>query len=237
MNIRPEPSTGCGKTNVWITPRPIVEALGPFDLDPCAADRQPWPTASTQWTEADDGLSRTWFGFVWMNPPYSRTVGIWLDRLAAHGRGIGLVFARTDTEAFFSNVWGRARALFFFRGRIRFHQEDGSVRGQPGAPSLAIAYGGQAAERLDRSNLAGSFVVLPGERFIVIGEVQRTWRHVVGLVLGRHPVRLQEIYALVENHARVKRSKALGHRWRAQVRRTLQEHFRPVERGLWAARA
>ena len=31
----------------WITPRCIIDALGPFDLDPCASATQPW-----QWHEA-----------------------------------------------------------------------------------------------------------------------------------------------------------------------------------------
>lgn len=34
-----------GKTNDWITPKWLIDALGPFDLDPCASTRQPWPCA------------------------------------------------------------------------------------------------------------------------------------------------------------------------------------------------
>jgi hypothetical protein len=27
-----------GATNVWLTPKDMIDDLGPFDLDPCAAD-------------------------------------------------------------------------------------------------------------------------------------------------------------------------------------------------------
>ncbi|WP_435744945.1 hypothetical protein [Nocardioides sp. SYSU DS0663] len=33
-------------TDEWITPREVIAALGPFDLDPCSpGDRRPWDTA------------------------------------------------------------------------------------------------------------------------------------------------------------------------------------------------
>jgi hypothetical protein len=35
-----------GGTDDWITPPGIIEALGPFDLDPCASVGQPWPCAT-----------------------------------------------------------------------------------------------------------------------------------------------------------------------------------------------
>jgi hypothetical protein len=31
-----------GKSQVHLTPRWIIDALGPFDLDPCAATVRPW---------------------------------------------------------------------------------------------------------------------------------------------------------------------------------------------------
>lgn len=29
----------------WITPKHVIAAVGPFDLDPCACRKQPWPCA------------------------------------------------------------------------------------------------------------------------------------------------------------------------------------------------
>lgn len=66
-------------------PPAVIDALGPFDLDPACPDHMPWPTASTMWTSG--GLERPWHGLVWLNPPYS-SVGEWMTKLADHGNGI-----------------------------------------------------------------------------------------------------------------------------------------------------
>jgi len=100
-------------TTTWLTPPHIIPALGgweSFDLDPCAAPvPRPWPTAR-QMNAANDanGLLIEWQGRIWLNPPYtSSEIGRWLARLADHGTGTALVFARTETEAFARTVWGR----------------------------------------------------------------------------------------------------------------------------------
>ena len=146
-----------GLTNNWITPPEIIEALGPFDLDPCVCTPQPWKTAETMWSEG--GLDRDWFGHVWLNPPYGQQTASWMARLASHGDGIALIFARTETAMFFDSVWGRAHSLLFLKGRLHFHYPDGTrAKGNSGAPSVLIAYGEIAGERLADSGLAGSLV-------------------------------------------------------------------------------
>jgi hypothetical protein len=50
--------TAVGKSQVHITPKWIIEATGPYDLDPCAADPRPWACATTNWTT--HGLEREW---------------------------------------------------------------------------------------------------------------------------------------------------------------------------------
>src|SRR6185312_6793869 len=101
----------------WLTPPEIIDALGPFDLDPCAPleSEAPWPTAAAHYTIEDDGLDPClpWSGRVWCNPPYGDNTGDWLRRLADHGNGIALIFARTETAAFFATVWDRADAVAF----------------------------------------------------------------------------------------------------------------------------
>ena len=96
-----------GRTDCWLTPPEIIEALGPFDLDPCAAPGQPWTTAEHQYAPPQDGLQLPWFGRVWLNPPYGQQTGLWLDRLSRYGNGVALVFARTETAMFFEHVWGK----------------------------------------------------------------------------------------------------------------------------------
>jgi hypothetical protein len=148
-----------GETNVWLTPPDILEALGPFDLDPCAAPQpRPWPTARNHYVAEDDGLTQPWEGFVWLNPPYGPHVGRWLDRMAQHGSGIALVFARTETIWFQRSVCHAAGVLFPAK-RIRFRRPSGEPdAGSASAPSCFLAYGEIAVERLSASTIAGFFV-------------------------------------------------------------------------------
>lgn len=124
----------------WLTPPHIIQALGEFDLDPCAPISRPWPMAKEHYTIMDNGLLKPWHGRVWLNPPYGRETFRWMDRLAAHGSGIGLIFARTETKGFHRSIWQKAHSVFFFEGRISFHHADGSAGQRPNAPSCLVSY-------------------------------------------------------------------------------------------------
>lgn len=142
----------------WLTPPEIVRALGPFDLDPCSPVGRPWDTATTHYTVLDNGLAKPWAGRVWLNPPYGDKTAAWMERLAKHGNGIALIFARTETGTFFPWVWDHADALLFVRGRLSFYTKEGRRGGTAGAPSVLIAYGSENARRLASAGIPGAFV-------------------------------------------------------------------------------
>ncbi len=146
----------------WLTPKWITDTLGPFDLDPCSpGERRPWDTATYHLSKENDGLRAPWFGMVWCNPPYGTETFKWLDKLATHGNGIALVFARTETIGFHTHVWNRADAVFFFQGRLKFCEVSGDeARFNGGAPSCLVSYGQTATDRLRNANLTGRLVVL-----------------------------------------------------------------------------
>lgn len=138
----------------WLTPPSILGALGTFDLDPCAPINRPWNTAQDHYTIEDNGLAKPWFGRVWCNPPYGLEAARWLDRLAQHGNGIALIFARTETRMFFDHVWLRADAVCFIEGRLHFHHVDGTrAKANSGAPSCLVAYGSRNVLWLKKSGL------------------------------------------------------------------------------------
>lgn len=147
-----------------VTPPDLIEALGPFDLDPCASikGRRPWPTASQHYTIIEDGLQYSWHGrFVWLNPPYGRETGKWVRKLARHGNGLALLFARTETRIFFPWVWSYAAMVFFLKGRLHFYRGDGTrAKGNAGAPSVLVAYGKEACLRLRLFQWPGRMVIL-----------------------------------------------------------------------------
>ena len=145
----------------WLTPPWILKRLGSFLLDPCAAINQPWATASVHFTKIEDGLAQPWIGRVWLNPPYGLGARRWLDRLAQHGNGIALTFARTETQMFFETVWSEADAILFLRGRLHFHHIDGKrAIANAGAPSVLIAYGASNVDTLATLCDLGKYIKL-----------------------------------------------------------------------------
>ncbi len=144
----------------WLTPPEIIKALGPFDLDPCSPLNRPWDTAKQHYALPDsNGLELPWFGRVWLNPPYGADLGKWMARMAAHRNGIALIFARTETRAFFSHVWPIAKAILFIEGRLHFYHVDGTrAPANSGAPSVLIAYSDADVLSLELSGVPGKLL-------------------------------------------------------------------------------
>lgn len=147
----------------WLTPLALVRDLGEFDLDPCGAPGH--PTAREVWTpeEHGDGLSMPWHGRVWLNPPYGRGVGAWIERLAHHDRGgIALLYARTDTAVFQELVFPFSVALYFIARRVQFQLPSGRTAGnrmQGPAPSVLIAFGDEPRNVFDHLETEGTAIV------------------------------------------------------------------------------
>lgn len=217
------------KTETWLTPKWVLDALGTFNLDPCAApEPRPWDTAVHHYTApAQNGLVLPWFGRVWLNPPYGKAVGAWLKRLARHACGTALVFARTETDAFFETVWHCADAALFLRGRLHFHHADGRrATANGGAPSVLVAYGPEDAERLMASKLDGHLVALKRPVLLALAieppstASAVTWRALVAEALRKAggACSLSDLYAALAGHEKVQ---ANPH-WREKVRQTVQ---------------
>lgn len=142
----------------WLTPPHIIEALGPFDLDPCCPPKMPWSTASQMVCRPDDGLAVDWTGKrVWCNPPYGREAVPFLRKMSEHeegGGGIALIFARTDTSAWQKLIFPVAHGVLFLCGRLRFHRADGARGETATAPSALVAYSAKDFTRLREELLA-----------------------------------------------------------------------------------
>ena len=131
-----------GETTIWLTPPELLEKLGRFDLDPCAAPYpRPWDTARHHIEPPEDGLKAEWFGRVWLNPPYSQNMGPWMAKMACHKSGLALIFARTETDTWHEHIWPKAHSILFLEGRLYFRRPDGSKpKSNAGGPSALISY-------------------------------------------------------------------------------------------------
>jgi phage N-6-adenine-methyltransferase len=153
-------NTNTKNNDEWLTPPELIKALGDFDLDPCSPIIRPWDTAKKHYTIEDNGLIQDWKGRVWLNPPYGRETFKWIDKLAKHGNGIALIFARTETIGFHEQIWEKADAIFFFKGRIKFHYVTGEQGSTANAPSCLVAFGKNNIEAIQQSNLQGKLIIL-----------------------------------------------------------------------------
>jgi hypothetical protein len=217
----------------WLTPPFILRSLGPFDLDPCSPAVRPWETARNYFTIADDGLAQAWHGRVWCNPPYSKIGGqsqleLWLARMVAHGNGMALTNANTQTKWFFDFVWNGAEAVLFLRGKLNFYRPDGR-RGQQGhSPSVIAAYSERDAAILYDSGLDGKFIPLV-VRFT--HQVRTTWRQLVRYLLQEcnGVASLEQLYALAAGHPKT----AHNPHWKAKVRQQVQAEARRIGPATW----
>lgn len=153
-----------GKTNQWLTPLPLIKALGRFDLDPCGFIGH--PTADqvyvNHWFSPQGktksiykpycGLGAKWRGRVWLNPPYGKSTGRWLEKLEKHGDGIALVFNRTETH-WFQDL--NPDLVLFVRGRISFLNSEFKTVTNAGTGSMLLAWGVYNVHMLKRSGIPG----------------------------------------------------------------------------------
>lgn len=225
------------KTVEWFTPPEILRPLGAFDLDPCSPVVRPWDTAKVHYTVHDNGLLLPWHGRVWLNPPYGREIELWMAKMAAHGRGISLIFARTDTQFFHRHVFGACDSILFLEGRIHFCNAGGiRARQTGGAPSCLVAYGSENVDAIGDSGLRGRHVLINAVPMLVVG-ISPTWQAVVRIALGRlgGEAGLADVYDAVEQLAPDK--VANNPHFRAKVRQTLQSYFSRLSRGNYTIAA
>ena len=143
----------------WYTPKEVLEALGKFDLDPCAPVHPLWRTAEVMYDKNIDGLSQKWKGRVWLNPPYSRPlIELFVRRLAEHGNGRALLHTRRASQTGPDLIVEQATGLTVLRHRIRFYRPDGSRGDSPGCGSILIAFGEENARVLRECAIEGKYV-------------------------------------------------------------------------------
>lgn len=132
----------------WKTPTGLLDLVyafadGPVTLDPCCSDKHVDAEEHYMWPDTD-GLKESWFGTVFMNPPYGREVGQWCQKAADEAEGaavaavVGLLPARVDTKWFQRQVFARAQAIVFIKGRLTF---EGAEHSAP-FPSCLALWGG-----------------------------------------------------------------------------------------------
>lgn len=127
------------KSDDWETPKAVFDALNnEFNLkrDVCASTQN--TKLKSFWDVEDDALQKDWSDLrLWMNPPYGREIGKWVEKAATGGASIvvALLPARTDTRWF--HLWIHNKAeVRFIKGRLKF----GNHKNAAPFPSMVVIF-------------------------------------------------------------------------------------------------
>ena len=126
-------------TDLWATPQAFFDAFNNiynFTLDVCALPTN--AKCDQYFTPDDDGLSQPWGGVCWMNPPYGRSIGLWVkkayDESLKGAKVVCLLPARTDTKWF--HEYCIRGEVHFIKGRLKF----GDAKNSAPFPSMIVIF-------------------------------------------------------------------------------------------------
>lgn len=118
------------------TPASIIEAarrtMGGIDLDPASSEVANLRVRATRFfTQADDGLSKVWYGKLWINHPFSREYNAkWINKLVSEFKAGNITAACAICFASTSEKWFRPLLDYpqcFLTPRTNYLLPDGTV--------------------------------------------------------------------------------------------------------------
>ncbi len=150
--------------NEWYTPECYIESakkvMGNIDLDPASSEiANQTVKANLFYSQEEDGLSKEWFGNVWMNPPYSQPLIFqFIIKLVESNKinqAIVLVNNGTETQ------WGQlllsnSNAVCFHQSRIRFIDKYGNLGQAPLQGQIICYIGSEVNNFINEFNKYGT---------------------------------------------------------------------------------
>ena len=112
------------ETDMWATPNEFYDRLNKvfrFETDVCAVPEN--AKCERFFTPEMDGLAQEWSGTCWMNPPYGRGIGAWIQKAYESAKQNGatvvcLLPARVDTRWW--HDYCAKGEVYFVKGRLKF---------------------------------------------------------------------------------------------------------------------
>lgn len=107
----------------WETPQSFFDELNKifgFTLDVCATPEN----AKCERYYSSDSLNKLWSGTCWMNPPYDKTISLWIEKAYRTAQSgftvVCLVQARSSDTAWWHKFVMKSSEIIFIRDRLRF---------------------------------------------------------------------------------------------------------------------
>tara|TARA_X000001382_G_C3150021_1_gene172692 strand:- start:56 stop:550 length:495 start_codon:yes stop_codon:yes gene_type:complete len=129
----------------WQTPKWLFDKLNNhfnFLCDVCAEDHN--TLCDKYYTSYDSCLDKDWEVCNFMNPPYGREIGKFIEKAYTEWvlndfTTVALLPARTDTKWFHNFIYNQAR-IVFIKGRLKF--EGGKKLAPAPFPSMIVVWWG-----------------------------------------------------------------------------------------------
>lgn len=141
-------------TDEWATPQDFFDGLNQefgFGLDVCATAEN--AKCDAYYTKEQDGLAQAWneaAATCWMNPPYGRQIGAWMEKAYTESRRgvtvVCLVPARTDTAWW--HEYAMRGEIRFIRGRLKF----GGAKNSAPFPSAVVIFRPPEEQKEDKDD-------------------------------------------------------------------------------------
>jgi len=133
----------------WATPRSLMLWISNNlgwnpTLDAAASVRN--TKAAHFYSKNDDGLTKPWYGNVWVNPPYGKAIPSWVEKA---GKEITrkecksimmLLPARVDTKWFHELVVPHAWMVYFIKGRLNHQHKNQAKSSTAPFPSMLVYF-------------------------------------------------------------------------------------------------
>lgn len=133
----------------WYTPEYIIESaklvMGKIDLDPASsAKANETVKAEFYMSKEKGGLDKTWFGNIWLNPPFSQPVlyqfiKALIDKRNEYNQAMVLVNMSTEIVAL-HEMLAICSVVCLFKGRVKFFNPDGNT-GEPMRGVMILYFG------------------------------------------------------------------------------------------------
>jgi len=129
------------------TPQDFFDRLNAefhFTLDAAASPAN--AKCPRYFTKEDDGLRQHWGGTVWLNPPYDKNIGKWIEKayLSTCDKGamvVCLIQARSTETAWWHKYVMKAYEIRFIENRLHFKLDGKSNRANFGSLLLIFKSG------------------------------------------------------------------------------------------------
>lgn len=135
--------------NSWYTPSKIINSaikvMGEIDLDPASSElANKTVKAKNYYTKEDNGLTKEWYGRVWLNPPYSQPdIDDFSNAVLEKDYEEIMILVNNATETkWFQRLARKSDCICFINKRLKFIDKEGLSTGSP-LQGQVIIYIGQ----------------------------------------------------------------------------------------------